>query len=113
MATRGSTRSPAAAANRDIFDFNGVGESVEGANRDRILDFNRADERIDLSTIDARTNVGGNNAFIFIGNDGFSDRAGELRFTQGNGLVIVQGDTNGDGVANFEIRVNGGALAAN
>ena len=87
---------------RDTFDFNAVAES-RGINRDVILGFSRAeDDRIDLRTIDAETG-GGNQAFHLIGNAAFTGDKGELRFAGG----VVQGDTNGDGVANFEIKVTG------
>jgi Ca2+-binding RTX toxin-like protein len=88
---------------RDIFDFNTIGEAGKGAARDKILDFNPAlDERIDLRDIDAKTDVAGNQSFHFIGTQAFHDVKGELRCSGG----IVQGDVNGDGKADFEIKVN-------
>lgn len=69
----------------------------------------RGQDVIDLIGIDAKTTVGGNQAFRFIGAQAFHDRAGELRFkvVAAQDLVIVQGDVNGDGRADFEIKVNG------
>jgi Ca2+-binding RTX toxin-like protein len=68
-------------ANAVIFDFNTFGESVVGANRDQILDFSRAQaDRIDLSTIDAKTGIDGNQKFTFIGTQAFHGVKGELRF---------------------------------
>jgi Ca2+-binding RTX toxin-like protein len=86
----------------DIFAFGAVGESRRGTNRDTITDF-RASESdiIDLSSIDANTRVTGNQRFDFIGGFAFSGDAGELRF--GNGLL--QGDVNGDRIADFEVRM--------
>ena len=47
---------------RDVFDFNAIAESVKGNNRDVIADFNRSQhDRIDLTDIDAKTGVAGNN----------------------------------------------------
>jgi hypothetical protein len=60
------------------------------------------DDRIDLRTIDAATGVAGNSKFHFIGTQTFHDVKGELRCKNG----IVQGDVNGDGKADFEIKVN-------
>jgi Ca2+-binding RTX toxin-like protein len=63
-------------AGRDLFDFNSKTESVKGANRDVISDFNQAvDDRIDLSNIDARADIAGNQAFKFIGTAGFHGSA--------------------------------------
>ncbi len=94
----------------DRFDFNALSESARGANRDQIVDFNRAQrDRIDLSTIDADTDgTAGNQRFTFIGTDTFNGVDGELRCSG----RIVQGDVNGDRVADFEIRVNLATLIA-
>lgn len=94
---------------RDYFDFNSVKDSVKGGNRDKITDFSRKQgDRIDLRDIDANTKKSGDQKFKFIGDDKFSKTAGELRFDK----KIVQGDTNGDGKADFEIHVNVSKLAA-
>jgi Ca2+-binding RTX toxin-like protein len=89
----------------DIFDFNAVTESVRGTNRDSILDFSRVQsDVIDLSTIDADTDgTAGNQAFNYIGAAAFGGVDGQLRFSSG----ILQGDVNGDRVADFEVRVAG------
>ena len=58
--------------------------------------------------MDAKTG-GGDNAFIFIGELGFTDgQAGRLRyFHNARGNTIIEGEVNGDGVADFSIQVNG------
>ncbi len=91
-------------AGADRFDFNKAAESAKGAARDRILDFSRSQkDKIDLSSIDAdRDGTSGNQKFTFIGTAGFHGRDGELRCSGG----IIQGDTNGDKIADFEIKVN-------
>jgi Ca2+-binding RTX toxin-like protein len=95
---------------RDIFDFNSLAESKVGAgNRDTITDFkhgtNVTGDDIDLRTIDAKTGVGGNQAFHFIGTQHFHDVKGELRIVKVGANVVVGGDVNGDGKADFQILV--------
>lgn len=96
----------------DIFDFDSIKESGRGgAHRDKILDFQRGVDDIDLRTIDAKTG-GGNQKFDFIGKQDFHDQKGELRYADHGSKVTVQGDVNGDGKADFEIWVKAGALHA-
>ncbi|MBX3577165.1 MAG: hypothetical protein KF723_08135 [Rhizobiaceae bacterium] len=59
---------------------------------------------IDLSRIDANTTLRGNQAFTWISQGNFSGTPGELRyeFLIGN-EVVVQGDTDGNGVADVEL----------
>lgn len=95
---------------KDRFDFNAISESKPGSsNRDQINDLKRSqDDKIDLSNIDANTKNGGNQKFNFIGDKKFSKTPGELRFDN----KIVQGDVNGDGKADFEIRVDVNKLSS-
>ncbi len=48
-----------------------------------------------------------NDKFVFIGTNGFAGKAGELRYEVKNGATWVTGDTNGDKVADFTIRLAG------
>ncbi len=87
----------------DTFVFTALSDSTANTSRDVIFDFSRADDDfIDLRSIDADTTHGGNQAFDFIGSKGFSGEAGELRFAS-NG--ILAGDVNGDGRADFQIKI--------
>lgn len=91
----------------DTFDFNSVAESTF-AERDTITDFDVGGAgTVDLSTIDANSNLVGNQAFNFIGTAGFTNTAGELRFvTNGmNGFVLA--DVNGNGNADLNILLMG------
>ena len=55
-------------AGADRFQFTALGDSVVGANADRITDFSHAQgDRIDLAGIDAKATVAGDQAFSFIG----------------------------------------------
>ncbi|MGO1078041.1 calcium-binding protein [Inquilinus sp. CA228] len=93
----------------DVFAFTALGDSVVGANADRIVDFSRAQgDRIDLSAIDARTTVAGDQGFTFIGSALFHKVAGELRFAVTSpGVTTIAGDVNGDGNSDFHIVLTG------
>lgn len=96
-------------AQADKFDFDSKTDSVTTAGqRDVIADFVRAQgDKIDLSTIDARTTAAGNQSFTFIGSAAFSGKAGQLHFRVEAGNAIVEGDLNGDRKADFAIEVRG------
>ncbi len=97
----------------DHFIFDSTAESTRAA-RDRIMDFNAAEgDRIDLDRIDADTTSSDSyDLFTFIGGNAFSGHAGELRAfkvgTTGN-LYRVEGDTDGNGVADFSLDVTSGS----
>ncbi|HEX2727850.1 MAG TPA: calcium-binding protein, partial [Beijerinckiaceae bacterium] len=90
----------------DRFDFNSVAES-RPSGRDTVVLQRAEGDKIDLFNIDADTDgTAGNQAFRFIGAAAFHGIDGELRFAGG----LLQGDTNGDGIADLEIRVVGALL---
>ncbi len=95
----------------DTFDYNAVTDSQVGdGNRDLIQDFTAGD-KIDLKDIDANSNLANDQAFSFIGNGAFNGTAGALRFD--SSAHLVQGDIDGNGIADFEITlvaVNGLAV---
>jgi peptidase M10/serralysin-like protein len=112
-ATTGSTAGPArtlcfGGGDRDVFDFNPVRDSLVGGKRDVINDFEHGLDDIDLRDIDAKSG-GGNQAFTFIGTQQFHGVKGELHYKHAGGGLVVQGDINGDGHADFEILVKGSA----
>jgi serralysin len=76
---------------------------------EQIIDFSRTQgDKIDLSAIDARTGVDGNQAFNFVGRAEFSNVKGQLRFEQNTpNQMLVLGDVNGDGRADFQFLVDG------
>ncbi|MBF9195709.1 M10 family metallopeptidase [Microvirga terrestris] len=86
----------------DVFVFSSSAHS-RMSSADTIKDFRRSSDHIDLRGIDANTKIAGNQAFNFIGHNAFHGKAGELRFADG----IASGDTNGDAIADFGIRVIG------
>jgi Ca2+-binding RTX toxin-like protein len=96
----------------DTFVFTqSLDSRVNGA--DRISDFSHGQgDLLDLSLIDANTGVAGDQAFVLAGS-GFSGQAGELFQTTVGGLTTVSGDVDGDGLADFAIRLmNGVSLTA-
>jgi Ca2+-binding RTX toxin-like protein len=89
-------------AGNDVFRYDSASDSTLGA-RDRVEDF-AAGDKVDLSRIDAATAQAGDQAFSFIGAAVFGNHAGELRVENLTGTSwLVQGDTNGDGTADFEL----------
>ncbi len=91
----------------DSFRLSTQYESGLGASADRITDFETGTDLIDLGFVDADTTTGGNQAFTFVGNAAFSSVAGELRYFDDGTDTWVQADTNGDGMADFEIALTG------
>ncbi|GAA0733508.1 M10 family metallopeptidase C-terminal domain-containing protein [Sphingomonas japonica] len=85
----------------DVFAF-----SVADGSTDRVVDFQRGVDDLDLSAIDADTTVLGNDSFTLINGAAFSGSAGELRIA-GN---MMQGDVNGDGAADFSILFENNAV---
>ena len=94
-------------AGNDRYIFFDIAETGINGRRDIITDFNSRGDRIEIQRIDADTTRGGNQTFEFIRTRDFSDTAGELRVDRSTANTIIQGDTNGDGRADFEIQLNG------
>ena len=100
----GGQDSLAGGAGADVFRYDSVSDSPAGAN-DLIADFQPFGlDKIDLSRIDANSLAVGDQAFTWIGANAFSGAAGELRVRDSGGYRWVEGDTNGDSVADFAIQ---------
>ena len=92
----------------DRFVFSLIAEIGFGPSADRIMDFIQGLDKIDLSAIDANTLVRKDQAFSFIGNQAFSNVAGQLRVEiDGSSDGHLYGDVNGDSIADFEIVLAG------
>jgi Ca2+-binding RTX toxin-like protein len=85
----------------DTFAFRKVADFATGTALETILDFDRAEDVIDLSRIDADSTTSGDQDFTFIGKARFDGHAGELRCRNG----VVAGDLDGDAGADFRIAV--------
>ncbi|MBX9749807.1 MAG: hypothetical protein K5Q68_09355, partial [Roseococcus sp.] len=87
-------------AGADRFWFRDVIE----ADGDVIADFSMEQgDRIDLRAMDAGADALGDQSFAWIGGTAFSGVSGELRFAD----AILEGDVNGDGMADFQIGLGG------
>lgn len=90
-----------------VFDDGDFG-GVTASSADRIVDFSRPDgDKIRLDRVDAKAGTTTDDSFAFIGTAAFHGTAGELRYEQVLGNTYIQGDVNGDGAADFWIRLDG------
>jgi serralysin len=86
----------------DTFIFTSASDTPAGIARDVIRDFNAAEDYIDLSAIQAGQ--------TFSGGLSFGNVAGQIRYSSATGLL--QGDTEGNGTANYEIKIGIGTPIA-
>jgi Ca2+-binding RTX toxin-like protein len=90
-------------AGADTFRFGSIFD-MKGT-RDQIRDFSRSEgDKIDLRGIDA-IKGGADDPFTFVGANAFTKSAGELRYSPTSGGILVQGDVDGNGKADFTIFV--------
>lgn len=74
---------------------------------DRVTDFTSGQDVLDLESIDANSSLTGNQAFTFIGTHAFTHTAGEVHYQQIGSNTFVTADMNGDGIADFTVRLDG------
>jgi serralysin len=93
----------------DEFAFTKLSDSkASTTGRDTIYDFDGdKNDFISLDSIDANANKSGNQAFKFIGEADFSKVAGQLHYVVGTSNTFVEADVNGDGKADFQIKISG------
>ena len=96
----------AGGSGKDVFQFTSMADSKASA-MDHITDFIRGEDKLDFKSIDANSKTASNEAFNFIGSADFSHKAGELRFESHESYTLVQGDVNGDGIADFGVLLDG------
>src|SRR2546429_1604819 len=93
----------------DTFVFLLGDSSPASGQHDRITDFLSGADHIDLSGVDAISSTGRYDQFKFIATAAFHGTAGELNYfyNSSTGITTLQGDINGDGVADFAIDLTG------
>lgn len=98
-------------AGADAFVFTAISDfgGLTLTTCDTITDFSKAQKDvIKLNQIDAISATDGvDDPFTFIGTAGFHKVAGELRYMYSGSSTVIQGDVNGDGVADFWLKVAG------
>ena len=87
----------------DRFVFNLLSDSTNAV-RDKVIDFRRIEgDKIDLSAIDSRSGVAGDQAFTFVSY--YTKRPGEVMVAVDKGFYVVKADLNGDGASDFMLNV--------
>lgn len=90
-------------AGYDVFVFR-TPEEIAG---DVIVDFQAGRDRLQLSAIDADVTTEGDQSFAFIGREGFSGVAGELRYRFNGEKTVLSADLDGDGARDFVLTLEG------
>ena len=91
----------------DSFVFFKGDTSSTRSTADTIYDFSHAEgDIIDFSHRDANSLTAGDQEFTFIGSQAFHNVAGELHYIQGKSDTWIEGDTNGNGKADFIVRLD-------
>ncbi|RVD39104.1 tandem-95 repeat protein [Mesorhizobium sp. M4A.F.Ca.ET.020.02.1.1] len=92
----------------DIFNYGSISESTP-ASFDTIADFVHGTDKIDLSSIDANTASGGDQAFLF-GGQNAATVANSITWSEVGANTIVRVDVNGNATADFQITLTGTGL---
>ncbi len=90
-------------AGADLFQFLSNADSSVGVGRDLITDFEQGSDKIDLSALQASR---------YIGTGNFTGRAGEVRYASFDGATIVELDSDGDSLTDFQIELGSGVALA-
>ena len=93
----------------NVFVLTALSDStVAASGRDRVSDFSVAGgDVIDLHLLDADTTVAGDQAFGPVATGAFTGKAGELLQGAFGADTRIQGDVNGDGIADFSMVLTG------
>ncbi len=93
-------------AGANTFVYTAVGDAPTGGTLDTIADFVEASNVLDLSAIKT-TGASPGADLTFVGTDAFSNKAGEVHQRTSGADTIVEGDTDGNGTADFQILLTG------
>ena len=91
-------------ADRDLFVFKDISETVVGSQRDRIYQFDSGEDDIHLVAIDADTTTAGNQSLAFSAGGA---AANSVWIVNTGANKIVRGDVDGDAIVDFEIMLVG------
>ncbi|MGZ8359753.1 MAG: M10 family metallopeptidase C-terminal domain-containing protein [Allosphingosinicella sp.] len=89
----------------DAFVWYTADDIGKGSGADTIMDFQSGQDKIDLRALDSILGTPSNDGFSFIGTSAFSNIAGQLRFQVEGNSVHIQGDVDGNGIADFDLLV--------
>jgi Ca2+-binding RTX toxin-like protein len=104
---RGTDRM-AGGAGGDTFVFTRLSDSLANLFKSDIIQrLDQGLDHIDVARIDANSALIGNQAFSFIDATAFGNSPGQLRYELSGSNTIVSGDTNGDGKADFAVKLIG------
>jgi serralysin len=91
-----------AGAGADTFVFQSVADTGTVSHPDIITGFTSGQDVIDLSAI-AHTALGAGHSLTFLGSGAFTHVAGQVDYILTSSGLTIQGDLNGDGVADFSL----------
>jgi hypothetical protein len=92
----------------DQFRYYFATDSGMGASADRIVDFAIGQDLLNFVLLDADAATADDQAFSFIGTAAFTNSGiGQIRYLTSGADLIVQADTDGNGVADMEIILQG------
>ena len=95
-------------ADADAFMFENGDVRTTRTQADVVRDFAQLDgDLINLQFLDAKTATEADDRFAFLGNKAFSGIAGQLRYDVVAGNTFVEGNTDGDKLADFYVRLDG------
>jgi Ca2+-binding RTX toxin-like protein/glycosyltransferase involved in cell wall biosynthesis len=90
----------------DTFVFKALTDAPVGGNLTTIGDFTQGQDKIDLSGIKTTGSDPGQ-PLTFIGSAPFTGQAGQVNEITSGTNTILEGDVNGDGIADFQIQLYG------
>jgi hypothetical protein len=90
----------------DTFRYAKATDSSVVTGVDRIHDFTKGEDKIDLGDISNNELTGGHTTFAFLGTGDFTGKGPEVRFETSGDVTTVFADVNGDGSADMKIELN-------